>query len=127
VTNRHPLTFPDGLDIDVIPARALCHAWRHASEPHQREHTIPYFWEAGLRVHNVEDPERRFERYRWTVDYPEDYELVRRIFSALYDARPDFGTADVIAYLDRHPEVAALNARYLPGAVVTEVAHARAG
>jgi spore coat polysaccharide biosynthesis protein SpsF len=117
VTNRHPLTYPDGLDLDVIPMSSLRHAWTHATEPHQREHTIPYFWEAGLRVHNVEDPERGFQRHRWTLDYAEDYELIRAILEALYRPGQIFHAADVLAYLAEHPELSALNAKYLPQAV----------
>jgi len=114
VTNRHPLTFPDGLDCDVMSAEGLARAWRQATTPFQREHTIPYFWEAGMRVHNVEHPENLFRRYRWTLDYWEDYLHLKRIIEALYQPRRLFTTEQVIAFLEAHPEVAALNAQYLP-------------
>jgi len=114
VTNRHPLTFPDGLDCDVLSAEGLAEAWRHATTPPQREHTIPYFWEAGLRVYNVEDPARGFWRYRWTLDYWEDYLLLRRIFEALYQPGRLVTTDEIIAFLEAHPDVAALNAQHLP-------------
>jgi len=114
VTNRHPLTFPDGLDCDVMSAEGLAGAWQHATTPWQREHTIPYFWEAGLRVYNVEDAEHRVRRYRWTLDYWEDYLLLKQIFEALYQPGRLVTTEEIIAFLDAHPDVAALNARHLP-------------
>ena len=43
---------------------------------------------------------------RWTVDTPEDLALVRRIYETLGDA----GTAEILAWLREHPDVAAINA-----------------
>lgn len=114
VTNRHPLTYPDGLDFDVLPRQALEHAARMATAPHHREHTVPFFWETGMRVHNFVDSEKRFRRHRWTLDYPEDYELIRRIFEALHRSGERFGTSDILAFLEKNPELSLLNAKYIP-------------
>jgi len=114
VTNRHPLTFPDGLDFDVLGLSALTHAWSHATTPSQREHVIPYFWESGMRVHNVVDPENHFRKHRWTLDYPEDFDLIRRILEALYREGKHFGIRDVLAFLEKHPELSLLNIKYIP-------------
>ncbi len=114
VTNRYPLTFPDGLDADVMSIDSLRYAWEHATEQHQREHTIPYFWEAGMRVYNFEHPDRLINSQRWTLDYPEDYQLIRRIFDALYRKGKLFTTQDILRYLEQNPDVQRLNAQYLP-------------
>jgi spore coat polysaccharide biosynthesis protein SpsF len=114
VTNRHPLTFPDGLDVDIMPRVSLARAAREATTPQQREHTIPYFWEGGLRVRNVEDPSGLFWTQRWTLDYPEDYRLIHSVFDALYPKNPRFGRAEILAFLDANPDVASLNAMHLP-------------
>ena len=113
VTNRHPLTYPDGLDADVMPIDALAHAWKHAREPHQREHTIPYFWEEGRRVYNFEHPEKLFYRHRWTIDYKEDYELIKNIFEALYKEGELFSTQSILDFLACHPELREINAKYI--------------
>ena len=114
VTNRHPLTFPDGLDVDVMPISALEHVWKNATEPHQREHTIPYFWESGMRVFNFEHPGNLFRKYRWTLDYREDFELINAILEGLYHPGSPFAMDDVLAFLERQPDLSAVNARYLP-------------
>jgi spore coat polysaccharide biosynthesis protein SpsF len=116
VTNRHPLTYPDGLDFDVLSREALGYAWRTATEPHHREHTVPFFWETGMRVHNFVDPENRFRHHRWTLDYPEDYELIRRIIEALHRDGEHFGTDDVLLYLEKNPKLSSLNAKHRPQA-----------
>lgn len=114
VTNRHPLTFPDGMDVDAIPFASLAAAWRSASTPFQREHVIPYFWEAGLRVFNVECDENLFRTHRWTVDYPEDAALVKEVFEGLYRPGTPFTMSDILGFLQERPELSKLNAMYLP-------------
>lgn len=114
VTNRYPLTYPDGLDVDVVPFAALAVAWREAKTPYQREHVIPYFWESGMRVHNVEVAGGLFFKYRWTVDYEEDAQLVEAILESLYVPGRVFGMREIIQYLDGRPELSLSNAKYIP-------------
>ncbi len=114
VTNRLPLTFPDGLDVDVMSVSALEHVWRNATEPHQREHTIPYFWESGMRVFNFEHPDNLFRKHRWTLDYWEDYELIKAILEGLYRPGYPFGMQDILAFLKGNLHLSDLNAVYLP-------------
>jgi spore coat polysaccharide biosynthesis protein SpsF len=114
VTNRHPLTFPDGTDFDVMSIEKLRYVWEHATEPHQREHTVPYFWESGMRVYNLEHPDKLFFRHRWTLDYPEDYALIERIFRELYKPERPFFTQDILDFLSQHPELSEMNSKYIP-------------
>lgn len=114
VTNRYPLTFPDGMDVDAIPFSSLEAAWRGASAAHQREHVIPYFWEAGMRVKNVECCPSLFQAYRWTVDYPEDAALVTEIFETLYNPKTAFSMDEILNLLKTRPELSDLNSMYLP-------------
>jgi spore coat polysaccharide biosynthesis protein SpsF len=114
VTNRNPLTFPDGTDLDVLSRSALDEAWARATSPRHREHVVPFFWESGYRVFNHEDPAQNFWRHRWTLDYPEDFELIRRILEALHHDGSLFTRHDVLAYLERHPDLPAINAKYIP-------------
>ena len=116
VTNRNPLTFPDGTDLDVISRSALDEAWTRATLPRHREHVVPFFWESGYRVLNHEDPSRGFRRHRWTLDYPEDFELIRRILEALHQEGRLFTRHDVLAFLAANPELPSLNSRYIPPA-----------
>lgn len=114
VTNRHPLTFPDGLDADAMSMSALEAAGREATAPAHREHVVPFFWDTGRRVYNVEHPENLFPRYRWTVDYEEDAQLVAAVFDGLYEAGHVFGLDAIRSFIDARPDLAVLNAAYLP-------------
>jgi len=114
VTNRRPLTFPDGLDADIIPVSSLAIAWANATTAEQREHTIPFFWQAGMRVYNFASPIDLFRTQRWTLDYVEDYYLIKAIFAALYQPGRIFGMDAILDFLHDHPELSKLNAAYLP-------------
>jgi spore coat polysaccharide biosynthesis protein SpsF len=104
-------TFPRGLDVEVFSREALEEAAREAKAPAEREHVTPYL---------IRRPERfppvllrsgeAFGSMRWTVDAPEDFELVRRVLESLYPGNPAFGWREVLALLKRRPDWAALNA-----------------
>jgi spore coat polysaccharide biosynthesis protein SpsF len=58
-------------------------------------------------------------QHRWTVDTPEDFELVSRIIGALYPSNPAFGLADIVALLERHPDWSGINAHVVQKTVTT--------
>jgi len=90
-------------------------AWREAARPHEREHTTPFIWDQPerYRIGNVawESGRDLSMSHRLTIDYQEDYQLIAAVYEALYQpGQYPFCLADILAYLDRHPEVFALNA-----------------
>jgi len=106
-------TFPHGLDAEVIRFESLKRAWREARLPSEREHVTPYFYQhRNLFRVGVYRGGRDLSGYRWTVDEPEDLELVRRIYEALYPVKPGFRMADVLALWEREPGLALINSRF---------------
>jgi len=108
LSNIAPPTFPDGLDTEVFTFAALETAWREARAPREREHVTPYLRESGrFRCENF-TAARDFSLERWTVDEPEDLELIRRIFAS-FAPRHDFAWQEVLALRDQHPEWFSMN------------------
>jgi len=110
-SNVFPPTWPDGLDVEVVRFGALADAWREAELPSEREH-VTYFIETHpqrFRYGNVAAPVDH-SGLRWTVDDPEDFELVRRIYEALYPTNAAFTTDDILALIQARPNLRALNA-----------------
>lgn len=120
-SNLHPASWPDGNDVEVMRMQALETAWREAMLAMEREHTTPYLWERPerFRLANVLWDEESAEArdyslsHRWTLDYAEDYALIRQVFEALYPENPAFGVEDILELLASRPQLAALNERYL--------------
>ena len=117
-------TFPIGLDVEVCTFTALERAWKEATEPYHREHVMPYLYEGvnlksatcnlqvgtsprGVRVALLNhDPD--YGALRWTVDTPEDLELIRQVY-ARFVGSDDFSWRDILALFEREPELAKLN------------------
>ncbi len=108
---EHPV--PDGFDATVFTAKALLEGDETAMHPEMREH---------VTIHIKTDPERYRtlvlsaepplfgSPYRLTLDTKEDYELITKVYEALYPTDPDFSAVDTVRFLDAHPEVARINA-----------------
>lgn len=117
VSNLHPATYPDGNDVELMPLPALERAFREAQKPHEREHTTPFFWDhpERFRVGNVIwDTGLDYSMtHRLTIDYPEDYALIRAVYDALWvSGAPPFSLGDILDFLDEHPDVYQLNRHY---------------
>jgi spore coat polysaccharide biosynthesis protein SpsF len=115
VSNLHPSTWPDGYDVEVMKREVLEAAWREATKPMEREHTTPFIWEQPERfkLKNLTFDRDLSMTHRLTIDYAEDYELIRRVYDALHvEGKPPFGLQAILDYLDAHPEVFALNQKF---------------
>ena len=110
VSNMLPPTWPYGMAVEVVSATALAQAHAEATQDAEREHVTPFiYWHPQrYRLRNVASPVA-LSHHRWTVDTPEDYELVRRLFDHLLPTNPHFTQADVLALLDAHPDWIAIN------------------
>jgi len=112
VANRLPegRDFPIGLDLEVCGMAPLATAWAEAVEPHQREHVLPFLYEnrERFRVHRLRH-QPPLGDLRWTVDEPEDLELIRRVF-AHFGGRDDFSWLEVVALFELQPDLRAINA-----------------
>lgn len=108
----HP-TFPDGLDVEICRAAVLAEAGREARSAFEREHVTPFIYRRPER-YRLGDFRRSpdLSALRWTVDNPEDFELVRRIYEALYPSKPNFALDDILALFEKEPGLALINARY---------------
>lgn len=110
VSNMLPPTWPYGMAVEVFSAAALAQAHAEATQAAEREHVTPFiYWHPErYRLRNVASPVD-LSQHRWTVDTPEDYALVGRLFDHLMPNHPQFTQADVLALLDQHPDWIAIN------------------
>jgi len=119
VSNCIRRTYPRGLDAEVFTLDALRRADDLGERPHHREHVTPIFYERPdlFRVCSVTGDED-YTRHRWTLDTPEDLQLIRAIYSHFDD--PDyFGWREVITLMEEHPELAEINSHVIQKAVAS--------
>ena len=104
ISNTNPPTYPDGLDVEVFSFAALKTAWQEAKKQPEREHVTPYIRESKkFKTENITNT-KDFSSERWTVDEPEDYEVIKLIFS-YFSPRTDFGWKEVLQLKEQQPEL----------------------
>jgi glutamate-1-semialdehyde 2,1-aminomutase len=101
--NTSPPTYPDGLDTEVFSYQVLKSAWTQAKSAHEREHVTPFIRDSKqfICVNHANGTDVSTER--WTVDEPEDFDLVTRIFESFYPRR-DFSWIEALALRADHQE-----------------------
>lgn len=108
VSNMLETTYPYGMAVEVFSAQALREAHREAKDPAEREHVTPFIYRHPERYRLKSlTMAPNLSHHRWTVDTPEDFELVSRLLKTL---KPHFTLQDVLAVLDEHPDWCAINA-----------------
>lgn len=105
-------TYPNGMDTEVFATAILDEVEKLTNDPADREHVSLYIYEhpEHYRLLNVEaPPEHRRPDLRLTLDTREDYELISKLFDALYPDDPVFGLSKIIDWLSRNPELLNVN------------------
>lgn len=102
-SNTEPPTYPDGLDTEVFSFNALESAWKKANSNHDREHVTPFIRRSGQFKRASVTNDQDFSGERWTVDEPEDSDVISAIINHFYP-NLDFRWQDVLDLKKSHPE-----------------------
>lgn len=105
-------TYPRGMDVQVFLVAVLDAVARLTDDPADREHVSLFIYQhpERFRLRNVAFERPEAADLRLTVDTPEDFALVRRVFEALYPDKPDFDLGDILNLFDARPELGRINA-----------------
>jgi spore coat polysaccharide biosynthesis protein SpsF len=103
--------YPRGLDVEVFSFTVLDECFRGATDKPDREHVTPFIYRhpERYRLKNMICDED-YSHHRWTVDTPEDLELITRIIEELYPNNQKFDYVDILEVLQRYPEWNNINA-----------------
>lgn len=109
--NNLPPCWPHGLDCEAFAVTHLARAAVDAQLPYDREHVTPWLRRnQSLARINLDGPGGDLARQRWTLDYPEDLAFFQALWRVLGAHAERASTSEILATLERHPEIAALNA-----------------
>ncbi|RUR13998.1 cytidylyltransferase domain-containing protein [Legionella sp. km772] len=103
--------FPVGMSAEVIRFSALEKAYYEAKLRSQREHVTLFIYQHPelFKLGKLSNTEN-LSHLRWTVDYPEDFDFVLRIYQKLYPQNSQFTMEDVLSLLREQPELITINA-----------------
>jgi len=103
---------PVGIGSEVISMSALEKAASLAIDPYDREHVTSFIKRKPhlFKINILEAPrEFNYPEYRLTIDYPEDYQLVRKIYKSLHSNDKFLSLTEIIQFLKEYPTIARVN------------------
>ncbi|CAN2169435.1 hypothetical protein MCEMRE22_00031 [Candidatus Nanopelagicaceae bacterium] len=106
LSNTNPPTFPDGLDIEIVDTLSFLELENLNITELEREHVTlgiynrPKIFKLG-NFSNTTD----INSERWTVDYQEDLDFVRKVYLEFINQELQFDLKDVISLLESKPEI----------------------
>ncbi|MEF2968094.1 glycosyltransferase family protein [Paenibacillus sp. M1] len=103
-------SYPRGLDSEILTFAALEQAYEQAETDYDKEHVTPFIYRHPeiFHIHTMVN-EKDESQYRLTLDTPEDWELILRIYNHLYKGTV-FGWDETLELLKMHPEWVRINA-----------------
>lgn len=100
-SNCVPASYPDGLDCEAFRVELLNEAVTQASLPSEREHVTPWIRNrAGGQVATIKSSVD-LSSLRWTVDYADDLDLIRKMVGLLGDRATEADLFDMLRAFDQ--------------------------
>ena len=103
---------PRGLDTEGVAVPCLEAAMAEAIDPADREHVTRFVVRHPARFRQVGVSSTRaadLSSHRWTLDTPDDYRLLSRLFEELGPGADRAHTDDVLRILAAHPDLRTMN------------------
>tara|TARA_B100000029_G_scaffold513062_1_gene611452 strand:+ start:2079 stop:2855 length:777 start_codon:yes stop_codon:yes gene_type:complete len=108
-----PKTYPEGCTADVYTSKTLTEAFLNAKKPSEREHINPYIWNNPQKYTSFRvDYEKDISNFRLSLDYKEDYIVIKTIFENLYPKNNYFTLENIIEWLEKNPQIKKINSHY---------------
>jgi glutamate-1-semialdehyde 2,1-aminomutase/spore coat polysaccharide biosynthesis protein SpsF len=109
-SNCYPPSWPDGLDCEVVTAKALLAAAEEARRDSEREHVTSFVRNNRARfpAETLVAPLPDLQKERWTLDTPEDEKFLQAVAKDLPKGRAP-SHLEVLAVLDRTPKLRDIN------------------
>lgn len=112
VSNVMTRSYPMGMETQVFARSILEDVARRTQDAHDHEHVSLYIYRNPqlYSLHNVAAPEALTRPdLRLTLDTKEDLAVIAAVYEALASKSPVFSLAEMLAFLDANPAIAAIN------------------
>jgi spore coat polysaccharide biosynthesis protein SpsF (cytidylyltransferase family) len=106
-TCPHPSTYPDGSDCEIFNYRTLKTTHENAFLPSHREHVTFYMWQGNKKKFKIErhDSKTFLFNYRYTIDYKEDFNLLKSIYKHYKNKIFKLTTNEIVKFIDNNPKL----------------------
>ena len=108
-----PSNYPDGMDVEIFNFETLKKTYQNAQLPSEKEHVTFYMWKSkNFDIYKF-SLKHNFSKYRLTLDYIEDFELISEIIRCLYKKNSYFNMSDIIKFLQNNKHLFLLNNKFI--------------
>ena len=106
LSNTLELSYPDGLDVEIIKAGILKKLLEFKLSEEEKEHVTLgiYSRKDKFRTHNVSN-KTNISDFRWTVDTNDDLAFVKSIYKQFESEEMNFTFEDVLKYFKENPNL----------------------
>lgn len=110
VCNNSPVSYPEGLDVEVLTMDALSNSFLNSTSSFEKEHVTQYIHRNNnfFKIFNIKN-DKDLSCFRWTIDTKEDYLFVKEIYSILFKKNNIFLSEDIYQLLERKPQLLEIN------------------
>ena len=112
VNSRFKKTFSLGLSTKVFSSSLLFKIEKITNHPIDREHVVNYIIK-NYKKYRIYDFKAKDEYFRpdlrFTLDYLEDYKVIKLIYENLYIKNQNFSAINIFNFLDANPNIKKMN------------------
>ena len=96
-------TYPDGMDVEIFDFQTLKIAYKKAKKNYEKEHVTPFIYENSkmFKLMNVNN-KLNLSNYRITLDYYEDFILIKKIFEKLKKLNLNINLNNIIKIIQKY-------------------------
>ncbi len=110
VCNNNPVSFPEGLDVEVLTMNSLKKSFQNSKTMFEKEHVTQHIHlnKNKFKVFNIIN-NINLSHYRWTLDTIEDYNFTKLIYDNLYINDEIFLPEEIYKLLEQKPFLLDIN------------------
>ena len=110
VCNNSPVSFPEGLDVEVLTMNSLKKSFQNSKTMFEKEHVTQHIHlnKNKFKVFNIIN-NINLSHYRWTLDTIEDYNFTKLIYDNLYINDEIFLPEEIYKLLEQKPFLLDIN------------------
>jgi len=108
---------PDGFHCEVFNFKSLKNAYKLATSSFDKEHVTSFIW-SNPQIFSISKfrgrkPKLYKKNIRLTLDYHEDYIIIKKIFDNLYKKNRYFTLEQILKFLKKNKKITNINKKYI--------------
>ena len=103
-------SYPDGMDVEVFSFKTIEKVNSKCKNKKDLEHVTPFIWrkKKEYKLYRFK-LKKNLSKYRFTLDYKEDFTLIKRLFVNLNTNRRKITMNNIVGYIKKNKNLYMLN------------------